>query len=55
MKKAKEVVADTIENIVDLKGLMNKLVEKVDGEQFVRIVGAALIAIVTMGNAKGGE
>ncbi len=54
MKEVKEVIANVIESI-DMKDLVNRIEEKLDGEQFVRIVGAALIAVVTMGNMKGGE
>lgn len=49
MKEVKEAIVNAIEN-VDVKELVNKIEEKLDGEQIVRIVGAALIAIVTTRN-----
>ncbi len=50
MKKTKETIGN-----VDRKDLMNGFKEILDGEQIVRIIGAALIAFVVMGNTKGGE
>ena len=47
MKEIKEAIVKAIEN-VDVNELLNKLGEKLDGEQLVKIVGAGLIAVVTM-------
>ncbi len=50
MKKTKETIGN-----IDWQDLMNGFKEKLDEEQIARIIKAALIAFVVMGNTKGGE